>query len=437
MADESKPPVEERDPNYKKKMQWFGLGAVGLLCLTLIMSTFVGTGKRRKNVEPQPLPIDQAKPAQQEEGNRSLEEQIEQARIRRQRELEAERLRPQDPEQRLRDIEQGRAASQRPPADPQPDKLSVEEEFRKQEKRRALLARRSKFGLRSQGGNRGMALADSSPPADMDLSADDPLAAEQRRVAQELQRLEQMQGQAAPKPFGLTRVSAIEQNMASAADPREEITVGRPASEAAPRPGQKLIPTGTVISAVLDQELMSDYAGPFRGMITHDVYDVSGNFILIPKGSRITGQSLRISNVNEPIQARMGLTVRWTVLPNGKRISFERRAAALDRAGVPAIKDQVNYHFMAQFLGVAAYAVLSSETSYEGSGYAQDNTFEGNLSQSMREQFAPLAAKYLNLVPTITLRIGTPMKIFLEDDIYAYPWQSLGKKLYQATRSAY
>ena len=116
---------------------------------------------------------------------------------------------------------------------------------------------------------------------------------------------------------------------------------------------------------------------------------------------------------------------------------FEKRVASLDQEGVPAIKDKVNYHFIPQFLGVAAYALLSSETSRQGSGYSNDQTFEGQMGESLRKQFAPLAAKYLNLVPTITLRIGTPMIIILEDDVYAYPWASLGQKLYQANQTAY
>ena len=206
--------------------------------------------------------------------------------------------------------------------------------------------------------------------------------------------------------------------------------VGRPAQEKPPEPGQKLLPTGAIIGAVLDQMLISDYVGSFRGLITHDVYDISGRFILIPKGSRVVGKTLKIANVNEPIQARMGLTGNWIVLPNGKRISLEK-TVLLDQAGVLALKDRVNYHLLAQFLGVAAYAVLSSETSRSGSGYNEDSTFEGDLGASFRRQFAPLAAKYLSLVPTITLREGTPMKLFIENDLFIHPWSRTYEKFHQ------
>jgi type IV secretion system protein VirB10 len=425
----------ERDPNYKKKAQWFGLAAIGLLCLTLIISVFAGTGKRKLGDGPQTLPVDEQEPLRTQDSQQFLQEKIEQERLRLKHKNEKDHSNHQSPDQRMSDILADRADSQQG-RNSEPMRgggLSLEEEFANQEKRRALMARKGRFGLRRMNSMKQSGEgAETMPVQPVVFTQDKGLSEEQLRVQKELRRLGDLQkgqGRAAYTPVALNEPDQAEPPQE---DPRNQVTVGRPVSQGEPMSGQKLIPTGTVISAVLDQKLMSDYTGPFRGLVSRDVYDVTGTYIMIPKGCRVTGRSLRISNVNEPIQARMGLTVRWFVLPDGKRISLERRVAALDQEGVPAIKDEVNYHFMAQFLGVAAYALLSSSTSYEGSGTDQEKSFEGNLSQSLREQFAPLAAKYLNLVPTITLNIGTPLNIFLEDDIYAYPWESLGGKLYKA-----
>ena len=436
------PEIKEKDPAYRKKAQWFGLAAIGLLCFTLILSVFVGGGKRGSR-DKEILPIDQQQKQPQADSQQALQERIRQERERRQRKIDSRKNLPQTADARMQAImdrqkEQEAQKAKEQAAAGRNDRASIAEEFRLQEQRRALNARRSKFGLRPQNNQGKITPVAYVPQPDQDIKNDNALEQEKSRVRQQIQRLEQMQ-QGRAKSMSLSQMAGASSPSPAGSNeqaPDEEITVGRPSSEARPRPGQKLVATGTIIGAVLDQELMSDYTGPFRAVVSHDVYDVSGRYIIMPKGSRITGRSVRISNVNEPIQARMGLTVRWLVLPDGKRISFERKAAALDRAGVPAIKDKVNYHFLAQFLGVCAYAVLSSETSREGSGYSNDQTFEGSMGQSMREQFAPLAAKYLNLVPTITLRIGTPLKIFLEDDIYAYPWASLGRKLYQANRTS-
>lgn len=190
--------------------------------------------------------------------------------------------------------------------------------------------------------------------------------------------------------------------------------------------GKMKLPVGTVIPAITAMKTVSDYAGPMKGIITQDVYDPTYQYVLIPKGSEVVMKSVRISNVNEPISARMGLTVQWVVLPNGNRIDFSK-SAGLDREGVAGLKDQVNYHFMAQFLGVAAYALVSNDTSYEGSGANQNQTYAGNLGENVRKQFSPLAQKYLNLVPTITLKAGQSMNIIVEDDIYLKPWKNIYK----------
>ena len=100
----------------------------------------------------------------------------------------------------------------------------------------------------------------------------------------------------------------------------------------------------------------------------------------------------------------------------------------LDREGVAAVKDKVNRHFLAQFLGVAAYAVLSSETSRTGTGFNNDSTFESDVGEEARRHFAPLAQKYLRLVPTITLRPGTPLRVYIAEELYITPWDTVGSE---------
>ena len=188
--------------------------------------------------------------------------------------------------------------------------------------------------------------------------------------------------------------------------------------------GKYKLPVGTVIPAITAMKTMSDYAGTLKGFTTQDIYDIDYQHVLIPKGSEVLLKSVRIGNVNEPIQARMGLTVPWIILPNGKKIDFSK-SSGLDREGVAGIKDKVDYHFLAQFFGVAAYATLSSSTSYQGSGANNDQSFMGNVSESARQQFAPLAQKYLSLVPTITIDAGQSMNIILEDELFLDAWSNI------------
>jgi type IV secretion system protein VirB10 len=183
----------------------------------------------------------------------------------------------------------------------------------------------------------------------------------------------------------------------------------------------------TVIRATLDQTVISDYVGPLRLLVVDDVYDVERHQVLIPKGSKVLAHSLLVGNINAPIQSRMGITVERMVLPNGQSIDFSRQAA-LDREGIAAVEGSTDYHLLEQFLGVAAYALLSAGTSRQGSGIANDSTFTGDLGASARQQFQPLVARYLSLVPTITLSPGTPMRIFLQEEMWITPWKPVGHR---------
>ena len=189
--------------------------------------------------------------------------------------------------------------------------------------------------------------------------------------------------------------------------------------------GKTLLQIGTVIPAITLMKTVSDYAGTFKGLVTQDIYDTRYQYILIPKGSQVIMKSMRISNVNEAISARMGITVQWIILPNGKKIDMSK-SSGVDREGTGAIGDKVNRHLLAKFLGVAAYAVISSESSYSGTGQGA-KSLAGNVSKGERQAAGAIAQKYLGLVPTITIRAGQSMNIITEAEIYLKPWKNLYK----------
>lgn len=263
-----------------------------------------------------------------------------------------------------------------------------------------------------------------------------PIAEQQRQVQQKLAELKQLRERLTGSdgsPESVTKLlnGGNPNNKGVGAD---ESIVGFTPSKAAQyndsTAGKTLLPTGTVINAVLAQRVISDYAGSFKGTITNDVYDADYEKILVPKGTTVVGKILRIKNVNEPIQSRMGMVVSWFVLPNGKRVDMSKASGVQDSEGVAAIGGDVNHHFLAQFLGVAAYALLVTETtSNTSSAFTGEQNPEGDIERSMAVQFSPLAQRYLTLVPTITLEPGTPFKVFIEDDVYLKPWGSIYDKL--------
>lgn len=196
------------------------------------------------------------------------------------------------------------------------------------------------------------------------------------------------------------------------------------------RRGEMLLPVGSVLSAVLDLEVSSDWEGRWRAMLTRDVYDATREFILLPKGTRILGTTTKSKPVNEAINERMALAARWAVLPNGARIDLSR-TGTLDASGVGGLEGDVNRHFLAQLGGVAAYGVIggigavAAVRAAGGKDAAQvslGNTAGAEVAGGLVEIGKRVAARYLNLVPTIIVKPGTAMTIFLDDELYLLPW---------------
>ena len=388
--------ADESEPKYRKQVHIFVAVVVGILALALILNTFKHTEKATKEIEEFTTPTNKS----EMDFDKRLED-----------ELAARKVQPK------KSAHNGLTAPGTEAGGASPDL-----DFKDQERKRALEARKSKFNIK-----KGLKTKEELPAQLQIQHYSSRRASTGNRQNTKRAELAQERALAKQQLAALTSGGGVVPNQIDSTGYEvKKVNAGQPKSVSEPKPGQKLVSTGTILSAVLDQDLMSDYTGPVRMRLSRDVYDVNDRYVIMPKGCVITGTSLHITNVNEPIQARMGIAVKWLVLPNGSRISFE--TVALDQTGIAAIKDKVNRHLIAQFLGVMAYAVLSSETSRTGSGDAADSNFPGDMGESTRKQFAPLAAKYLSLVPTVTLRSGLPLKIFLEDDIYAYPWKKIDDK---------
>lgn len=213
-----------------------------------------------------------------------------------------------------------------------------------------------------------------------------------------------------------------------------------------PREGEYLVPVGTVMAAVLDMEVNSDWEGRWRAMIARDIYDINQDVILIPKGTRVLGTSVRPKPVNEAINERMALAAQWLVLPNGARIDLTR-SSMLDAGGVAAIDGDVNRHFLATLGGVVAYGVIGGWGAAEAVKRTDSNTAVAaasvigggrtagaEIALGLADIGKRVASRYLNLVPTITIQPGTPMNVFLDDEMVLQAWAPIDEFAPAVTR---
>ena len=321
-------------------------------------------------------------------------------------------------------------------ATPEPDKVvpeGVAREIAQQEAleyKRAALAARSIWGLEAAmpTPQHSASLAPSTSPSllpDEQLSSD----AQRQMIAKRLQEMAILKQQIQSGNYNAIEVGNKTQTLTSiehSFSPPPPTIVGFTEENQynASTEGLLKLPIGTIIPAITMTKANSDNTGTFKALVSQDIFDTTNEYVLIPKGAEVILKSVKVSGTNEAINYRIGVTVPWIVLPNGNKVDLSK-STGLDREGLAGMSDQVDRHLLAQFMGVAAYALVANETSYEGTGANSDASYVGEFSKGVREQLSPLAQKYLALTPTITIRSGQSMNVIVEEEIYLTPWRHI------------
>lgn len=252
------------------------------------------------------------------------------------------------------------------------------------------------------------------PPAARPAEPVDPAAAE-------LQQLMAMHPVAAQWPAPARSAPRPAADRSPAKAPRRALSTtlrGRVAVNPPGRPqtGQYVLFEGTILDAVLLNRLVGDFAGPVECMVTHDVYAPDREHLLIPMGARILGMASQVSSFG---QRRLAVSFDRLLMPDGASYNLDK-FAGLDPAGATGLTDKVNHHYLQVFgssmaiglLGGAAEA--STNAGYNMTG--RDMYVQGvgsGLSQASMQSLN----RFLNVMPTITIREGHRVEIFLTSDL--------------------
>ncbi|WP_235524095.1 TrbI/VirB10 family protein, partial [Sphingomonas sp. Leaf33] len=111
---------------------------------------------------------------------------------------------------------------------------------------------------------------------------------------------------------------------------------------------------GTLLPAVLETALDSNRPGLARALISRDVRSFDGSRVLIPRGSRLTGEYR-----SDVAQGQNRALIVWTrlVRPDGAAIALGSPVA--DTLGRTGVRARVDSHFFTRFAGAILQSVLA------------------------------------------------------------------------------
>jgi type IV secretion system protein VirB10 len=178
---------------------------------------------------------------------------------------------------------------------------------------------------------------------------------------------------------------------------------------------------GSVISASLITGLNSDLPGMVIAQVTQNAYDtVTGRILLVPQGARLIG---KYDSVVAYGQRRALVIWQRLILPNGGSVQLDNMPAT-DQSGYAGVADKVDFHTWTLLKGVAIATMLGVGTELTIDG-------ESDLVEAIRESAQTNTARAgdqitqrnLDIQPTITVRLGAPVRLLVTRDLVLAPWQ--------------
>ena len=173
-------------------------------------------------------------------------------------------------------------------------------------------------------------------------------------------------------------------------------------------PGWERIYEGSFLEAVLLTQLTGDFPGPVLAMVSVPFYSADRQRVLIPRGARVVGTARA---VQDPDQSRLAVAFHRLLLPDGSWIDLE--FTGLNQAGEGALQDQVDRHYFSTFAAAGAIGVVSGLALAGGSPFG----LRAGVGQGLGQSATSVLDRFLNRLPTITIRAGHRLRIWFTSDV--------------------
>ena len=174
---------------------------------------------------------------------------------------------------------------------------------------------------------------------------------------------------------------------------------------------------GSFLEAVLVTQLSGDFPGPVLANVSVPFYSADRQRVLIPRGARVVGSVQAVSGAD---QERLAVAFHRIIWPDGRSVSLQFNG--LNQIGESALKDAVNRHYFSMFAAAGAVGILSGLTAIGSNPYAGGQQgFQAGASQGLGETAVRILDRFLNRLPTITIRAGHRLRIWFTGDVLVPP----------------
>jgi type IV secretion system protein VirB10 len=176
---------------------------------------------------------------------------------------------------------------------------------------------------------------------------------------------------------------------------------------------------GTVIETVLTNRIEGSVAAPVNCLVTSPVYSHDGQYVVIPPGSRVLGETQAVQSLGE---TRLAVAFTRLVFPGGSTVRLDS-FMGLNDIGEAGLRDQVNRHYKSTFGASAAVGLLTGLAQFVGTralnGGDGDRTvvIAGNVGDATAQATAQTMNRFLNRLPSVTIREGHRVKVYLTSDL--------------------
>ena len=173
---------------------------------------------------------------------------------------------------------------------------------------------------------------------------------------------------------------------------------------------------GTILETVLLNRLDGQFIGPVECLVTNDLYSHDRQHVLIPSGTKVLGEAKRVDTFG---QTRLAVVFHRLIMPDGYSVSLDQ-FKGMNQIGDTGLRDQVNNHYLKIFGASLAVGAVGG-IAQAGSGGLFTTSGTQNIQQGVGESLGQTSQrildKFLNILPTVTIREGHRVKIYLSGDL--------------------